>query len=478
MTPETVTNFGRNLAFSPRKICAPRSTAELLSIMDECSCERIRAIGRLHSWSEAPIATDVLIDLRHMNSVTVEQRGEGMWVTAGAGCQIKRLLAELERLANVTLPSVGLITEQTIAGAISTGTHGSGKHSLAHYAAEVRLATYDPETGKAIVRVISEGDELRAARCSLGALGVIVSVGLWARPQYNVEEHFQRYSSADQVLAAEGDYPLQQFFLIPWSWEFFAQHRREVTDRRSRLATLYRWYFFVVFDIAFHLIVRLMSRVLRGRWPVRFFYRWIAPLTVIRKWKVVDKSQDMLVMEHELFRHIEIEVFVTRSRLTDALKFVEEFLKHCDGDFSAISPAMRKAIASFGLLNELDALCGGYTHRYQICVRRVLPDDTLISMSSGKPESSYALSFISYERPSRRRGFLAFAQLLARSMGALFEARPHWGKVCPLTARETDRLYPDLRLFRTVCHSIDPTGRFRNDWLDTVVLTGLDPPHK
>ncbi|MDA1013107.1 MAG: FAD-binding protein [Planctomycetota bacterium] len=477
MFQRTVTNFGRNLAFTPREIYSPQSEAELLAVLNACRDRRVRAIGRLHSWSAAPVADEMLIDMRQMHNVTVEQRAEGTWVTVGAGCQIKRLLSELEQGSNVTLPSVGLITEQSVAGAISTGTHGSGKHSLSHYIAEVRIATYDPATGEAIIRVISEGAELQAARCSLGALGVVVSVGLWARAQYRVEEHFKRYDAIDEVLAAEEDYPLQQFFLIPWSWDYFAQHRREVIADHSRLATLYRWYFFLVFDIAFHLTVRLLSRVLRHRWFVRGFYRWIAPLTVIRGWKVVDTSQKMLVMEHELFRHIEIEVFVQRSRLTESLSFVEQFLKHCDGDASAISPATQTAMQAHGLQDDLDRLCGGYTHRYQICVRKVLPDDTLISMSSGAAEPSYALSFISYERPTQRQGFQMFAQFLCRSMSVLFDGRPHWGKVCPLTAMDADRLYQELSRFREICRTFDPSGRFRNDWLDDVVfgLGGLSP---
>ena len=160
--------------------------------------------------------------------------------------------------------------------------------------------------------MISDGPELRAARCSLGCLGVIVSVGFWCRPQYQVEEHILLYNGLDEVLAAENDYPLQQFYLFPWLWQYFVQHRREVSAQHSGLATLYRWYWFLVFDVAFHLIVLLLARGLRSRRCIQFFFRHIAPRTVIQHWKVVDKSQDMLVMEHELFRHIEIEVFVKR----------------------------------------------------------------------------------------------------------------------------------------------------------------------
>ena len=64
---------------------------------------------------------------------------------------------------------------QTVAGAISTGTHGSGKNSLSHYVEGLRLAAYDEKTGRARIFEITEGPELSVARCSLGCMGVIVS---------------------------------------------------------------------------------------------------------------------------------------------------------------------------------------------------------------------------------------------------------------------------------------------------------------
>lgn len=167
-----VQNFGRNVSFQPKIVAEPKSEDEVLRILAEHRGSRIRVIGRLHSYSEAACCEDVLLDLRNLNSVRIKQRDKGVWATIGAGCQVKRVLAELERQAGLTLSAVGLITEQAIAGAISTGTHGSGKHSLSHYVAEIRVATYDAATGEPVIRTINAGSELRAARCSLGCLRV------------------------------------------------------------------------------------------------------------------------------------------------------------------------------------------------------------------------------------------------------------------------------------------------------------------
>jgi hypothetical protein len=305
MNSQPFTNFGGNQSFTPTEVCAPRVEAELLDVLHTHCGRRIRAIGRLHSWSAAPVADDVLIDLRNLQQVRVEHRDGRHWVTAGAGCQIKRILAELRRQSAGTLPSMGLITEQTIAGAISTGTHGSGNPSMSRFADEIRVAVYDPATGEPVIRAIDSGDELRAARCSLGAMGIIVSVGFWSRPSYRIEEHFAQYDSLGEVLAKEGEFPQQQFYLMPWSWRYIAQHRRVTDKRRGGWAFLYRLYFFFQFDIGLHLLVRLAARQLRSPRLVKLLFRKVAPRLVIKNWQVSDDANKMLVMEHELFQHIE-----------------------------------------------------------------------------------------------------------------------------------------------------------------------------
>lgn len=471
--PPALENFGRNLTFQPQVFAVPRSESEVLALLKQHTGRTIRVVGRLHSWSEAPAGNDVVFDLRHLNEVATEQRDGRVWATIGAGCQIKRVLTELEK-TGVTLPSLGLISEQALAGAISTGTHGSGKNSLSHYAAEVRIATYDPETGEPVILTISGGPELRAARCSLGCVGVILSISLWAVPCYRVEEHIRRHSTLNDVLASESEYPLQQFYFQPWSWEYYGQHRRVASSPRSWLAPLYRLYFFLTFDIGMHVVLLFLLRRLKSRSWLKFFYRWLLSWTVIRGWRVVDGSSAMLIMEHELFVHIEIEVFVKRSRLPGALSFVSELLRHFDGDSGALSSTIRDSLASRGLLDSILPCAGSYTHHYPICVRRILPDDTLLSMASGDGEDWYAISIISLAKPREREGFFLFANYLAQTTAALFEARFHWGKHCPIDANMVETLYPHLAEFRAVCQELDPGGRFRNEWTSRLLF--MDQP--
>jgi hypothetical protein len=183
----------------------------------------------------------------------------------------------------------------------------------------------------------------------------------------------------------------------------------------------------------------------------------------------------MLVMRHDAFRHIEIELFVRRGHLADALEFSRETIEVAGGTKSALSADNQRRIEGLGMQEELAGLHNTYTHAFPVCVRRVLPDDTLISMASGTGEDWYAISYISYEKSARRAGFSQFAKFMARSMSKLFHARPHWGKVCPLEADELTSLYPRFGDFRTVCKTLDPNAVFQNDWTAELLAVAPDP---
>lgn len=464
----TILNFGQNVAFTPAEFYEPTSEDEVLEILRASRGKDVRVVGSLHAWSRAAACDQVVISLRYLAGVSFEERDGLPFVLVGGGCKIKHLLAELRR-SGVTLPSLGLITEQTIAGACSTGTHGSGKHSLSHYLAEVRIANVDEE-GNVRVETLDSGSELWAARCSLGSLGVILSVGVYCRPRYRIAEHWCRHDHLEEVLAMEEQHPLQQFFLIPWKWKYVAQHRCETSEPQSRLAWLYRIYFFVVIDVLLHLCVVMLTRILRARRLSRRFLQWIAPWCIITHWRVVDDSESMLVMEHELFRHIEIEMFVTRSRLAAAMNFVTALIKYASGDHhSCVLPEI-DSLRDCNAWSEVEAVFGSYSHCYPVCIRRVLPDETLMSMSADCEEDVYAISLISYLAPKEREGFDQFARLVCDLMIERFEARPHWGKVCPIRKEQVQKLYPGLPEFQAIANRCDPSHQFRNAWMEETVF--------
>lgn len=454
-------NFGRNVSFSPLVHEIPVDEAALLNVLQRHRGRRIGVCGSLHSWSRIAACDDVLIDVSQLNSVRLHEDPDDPKVTVGAGCRIERLVEQLN-LHNRTLPSLGLITQQTVAGATSSATHGSGRHCLSHFIQSMRIATYDKDETP-VIRQIDTPEELNAARCGLGSLGIITSLTLTVRQQYVVEEHLQSYDSLSDVITAEPQYPLQQFFLIPWYWRFYAQHRRESTAPRSRSAGLYRLFWSLGMDRGLHWIVILLARRLPDCFT-RLFFRFCLPLLVPCGWRVVDRSDKQLTMQHQLFRHIETEMFVTAGRLEEMMAFTRWLLEWAAGESDVIPAEWQSAIESSGRRTQLQELHGQYLHHYPVCVRRVLPDTGLISMSSGLDETWYAVSFISYAHPANRTGFLKFSDFLIVMSGQVFSARPHWGKQTPLPPPDVEQLYPRFTEFLNIRDQLDPTGAFRPNW--------------
>jgi FAD/FMN-containing dehydrogenase len=461
--PATLQNFGRNVSFCPEFQEQPADEAELLAILQRHVGRRIRAHGSLHSWSRVPVATDVAINVNQMNGVRLNLDPEEPTATVQAGCQIKKLIFELNQ-SGWTTPTLGLITEQTIAGATATATHGSGRHCLSHYIRSMRLATYDAQ-GSPVIRDITAGEELQAACCSLGALGIVTEVVIPIRPQYFIEEHFQQYAQLDAVLEAEAEYPLQQFFLIPWKWTFLVQHRREAKAVRSWHAPLYRAYWTWGMDHGLHWIIIAIARWLPDfSGPLAF--RALLPFLVPRRWRVVDRSDRQLTMQHQLYRHIETELFVTKSRLAEMLSLTRWLLQYSAGENVTDHDVWAAAINDCGLSTQFKQLKGSYRHHYPICIRKVQADNGLITMSgSDGDEPWYAISFISYVHPDQRAGFFLFSEFITLLSIHLYSCRPHWGKHHELSPDAWRKLYPQYGKFQEIRDRLDPTNAFLPDWM-------------
>lgn len=460
---EDIRNFGRNITFSPEYHEIARDEADVLEILHRYRGSRIRAHGSLHSWSQVARCDEVSVDVRNLNRIQLNIDTPKPTATVGAGCQIKHLLAELN-MFGWTTPTLGLIKEQTLAGAIATATHGSGRHCLSHYVCSLRLATYDV-AGKPVVREFSCEEELRAAGCSLGSMGIVTEVTIPIRRQYSVEEQFREYNEIENVIAAENEYPIQQFFFIPWKWSYLVQHRCETHARRSWHAPLYRAFWSFGMDHGLHWIIIALARWLPD-WVCPLAFRFVLPNLVPRGWRVVDRSDRQLTMQHHLYRHIETELFVKKSRLADMLEMTQWLLEWCAGRAQPACDAWKDAINKFGISSNFEQLGGCYRHHYPICVRKVLADKGLITMSgSDDDEAWYAVSFISYGSTDKRAGFLQFASAITHLAIHLFSARPHWGKLYPSTIAFQD-LYSNYEKFLEFRARTDPTNAFLPEWME------------
>ena len=471
--PKQVFNFGKNIDFSPDHFYSPKNEGEVLSVLNRHAKEKVRAIGSLHSWSDVAATDSVIIDLRHFDQVQLERKDDEVWATVGAGCRLQELINSLHKQAEVTLPTLPAVTEQTIAGSISTATHGSGMPSMSHFIEEVRIAAYDPETGEARIYEWSDGPELRAARCGLGCTGILLSVRFRCVPSYSIEQSVTKVETIEEALASESSFPLQQTVLIPYAWEYFVYQRRPIRGRRvptSWTGYLFRAHWFFGVDVFFHVSLLPMVNLIRSKRLTRWFFKFLTPKVLWEAPPHTDKSAEVLVLEHELFRHVEMELFVPTRHISEGVELLQQIISLYAGDIDKISPQSQAQLESIGMLDELYRNRGTYFHHYPILIRRILPDDTLISMTSASEEPYYSISIFTYYRD--KTTMYPMAKFMAISMNRLYQARLHWGKHFPLTKAEIEPLYPHLEEFREICSRVDQNGVFRNDFTNRVLGFG------
>jgi len=463
---DRLVNFGGNHAWSAH--CRrPRDDAEVLDILLRHRAEHVRAVGSLHSWSGVALTPGVTLDMSLFDDVRYSA-GAGV-VHAGAGCTLQAVLDHLHAGTDRTLPTLGVIKRQTMAGVISTATHGSGRPSLSHFVTAVRVATYDADGLPTIVEH-RDGDGLRAARCSLGCMGIILSVTMRTVPAYRVRETIRHLNRIEDALALCRNHSLTQFALFPHGWDVVAWERDALPGDGPGTgwlkARVFRIFNRIGIDFLSHALLRLC--ILLGPWATTALMK-LLPRLLIADVARIDEAEHVLTMRHDLFRHEEMEMFVPESKAAAAADLLRAGIEVFAGAAAAIPADLERELREAGLFEALMRDHGSYVHHYPMLFRRVLPDDTLISMTSSSTEAWLSFSLFTYLGPHRRQAYYGMCRWFARAAHALLGARLHWGKHYPLGATETARMYAYLEQFREECRAHDPAGIFRNEMSERVL---------
>src|SRR5688572_20341000 len=185
-TNYTFENWAHTLKFKPERFCEPANEARVIEIVKEAFAKdsRVRTYGAGHSWAHLVVTDKTLLQLDKLNKPLITDIPK-LRFTVQAGIRIKDLLKKLA-LVGLGMRNLGSITEQSIAGAISTGTHGTGVRigNISSSIVGMKLVT-----GTGDVLTITENDTelLDAARVSLGALGIITEVTIQCVPMYDLE---------------------------------------------------------------------------------------------------------------------------------------------------------------------------------------------------------------------------------------------------------------------------------------------------
>jgi len=429
-------NWGRSVTSHPRWVAAVSSVDEVRAAV-LFARERglpIKTVGAGHSFSPIAATGGVQLDISAIDGVlAVERLASGnALVTFGAGTNIYQLPALLAPLG-LAMQNLGDIDRQTLAGAISTGTHGTGAEfgGLATRVRGAKLVTADGEL--LTVSSTEHAELLPAISLSLGALGILVEVTLELVPAFGLRA-VERRERLDQVLD---------------EWE-----------ARTRSADHFEFYTWPHADgVQTKANTRLTTDTA------------LEPLGAVKGWV------DDVLMSNSLYRGLlglgalAPATIPTINRAAAALVAAREFSDHSQAVFT--SPrTFRFREMEYAMPVEAVPEVVREVHRMidrkrwrismPIEVRCAAADDLWLSTASG-----------------RRTGYVAIHRFASERLGDYFrevepifiahDGRPHWGKMHYRSAESLATVYPRFEDFLAVRDRLDPDRVFANGYLRQVL---------
>lgn len=386
--------------------------------------KRLRVVGAGHSFTPLVATSESLLSLNNLSGV--ERINEETRIArVRAGTKLKDLGILLNR-AGYAMENLGDINEQTIAGAISTGTHGTGKDfgSLSTQVAGISIVT---GTGEYIT--INEKENahlLEAVKTSLGLLGVIVSVNLNVLPAYQLIETSYKLSfkscieKLDQLNEENRN---MEFFWFPYTETVQVKTNNLYFGQIKRP---YQGHFFndIVIENG---LLKVMSELSR---TIKMTAKYMSKLsaTGVPTGKKIGQSHHVYQsirsvkfqeMEYSLPAHLMKNALLAMKEKIKAERYAVNFPIECryvKGDHIWLSPAYQQDSAFIAI------------HMYQ-----------------GMP----------FER------FFHDMEVILQSFGG----RPHWGKMHTMTYEALETIYPQLKDFLKVRAQLDPHNIFVNDYM-------------
>lgn len=430
-TQRAVRNWARNEGCVPAGFARPQSTSEVRALVTHAyrSGERVKVVGAGHSFTSIAMTNGTMLSLDDMARV-LEVDHDNARVTVQAGIRLRDLN---ERLAAVglALPNLGDINVQSIAGAISTATHGTGL-ALGNLSTAVVGMEFVTGTGQVVsCSENNDADLLRVARVGLGALGVVTAVTVQCVPAFNLHA-VETSEPLDDVLEGFDEVMRSadhvEFFWMPGRRHCLVKrnHRTDEPARpQGRLGYVRdKW---LRENVGFGLVCRAGRRFPSLAPRVAQAVNWSAS-----ERDLVDRS-DRVFSSPRHVRFLEMEYGVPKESVPDAVRRVRD------------------------LTAEL-----AFPPLFPIEVRVSAPDD--IPMSTGFGRENGWIAVHQY-RGAPYEGYFHGVEAIMDGYGG----RPHWGKLHYQTAATLRSRYPEWESFASTRARLDPSGTFRNHYLDRVL---------
>jgi L-gulonolactone oxidase len=381
----------------------------------------LRAVGAGHSFSPCVPTDGTLVRLDRLDRILDADPASGL-VKVEAGITLAALSAGLEQ-RGLALPNLGDIDAQSLAGAIATGTHGTGAR-LPNLSAQVEALELVDGRGERRTLTRDDGDLLRAARVGLGSLGIVTAATLRCVPAFRLRgvdatlPLEEVLDGLDQRVDAHDHF---EFWTFPHSPLALTRTNDRTDAPVSTPGPARAWLHDVLLD---NHALALLSRAGR-RFPraIPRINRLAAAAASGRE--RVDASHRIFASPR-LVRFDEMEYAIPREHAADAVRGAREILER-------------------------------HPVNFPVELRFVAADDALLSPAHGR-DTAYVAVHV-FEGMDGERPFREVERLMAGWGG-----RPHWGKRSYLGARELKTRYPAWDAFAAARAELDPEGRFENPW--------------
>jgi L-gulonolactone oxidase len=432
VTANTWQNWGRNQVADPARVETVASVAQAVQVLRRARADgrRVKPVGSGHSFTGAAVTDGVQVRLHGLNRV--EHDGSSDVVTVSAGMRLDHLNRALEQ-RGLSMSNLGDIDRQTISGAISTGTHGTGSRlgGLATQVRGLQLVLADASVVDCSADI--EPDLYDAARIGLGAFGLVTAVTLQCEPVFRLTA-VEEPMPLDDVLAdfdalADGN----DHFEFYW----FPHTRVALTKRNNRAVagksdpSYPQWRAWVDDELLSNGLFEVVQRISTA-----------APAAIPRLNRMAASAlsgRTFTDVSHRVFvsprrvRFREMEYAVPRSAIVDVVREIRSWIEHSGARIS-----------------------------FPIEVRVAAADDLWLSTAHGR-ETAY-VAVHSYHRTPYQPYFDA-VEAIAAGVGG----RPHWGKLHGLGAEQLRALYPRFDDVLAVRDRVDPDRVFANSYTERVL---------
>ena len=417
MTPLPPTNWAGNVSFRAARAHRPATLGELQAVV--AGAQRVRALGTGHSFNRIADTTSDLVSVAGLPRVLEVDSGRRC-VRVSAGLRFGELAGPLDE-AGFALHNLGSLPHISLAGAIATGTHGSGvgNGTLASAVSALELVTADGSLQR-LCRA-DDPDRFDGSVVALGALGVVHTVELDVQPTYDVRLHVYEGLSLD-TLSTRLDEVLSSGYSVSLFWDWRSDEVGQVW-RKLRVGegetgdAPREWLGATLADGPRHPIPGLPGTMCTEQ--LGAVGPWHARLPHFRLEFTPSSGEEL-----------QSEWFVARQDAVAALRSLDD---------------LRPRIAALLQISE---------------IRTIAADRLWLSPSAGRDTVALHFTWV--------RDEAAVAPVVAaieQRLGA-FAARPHWGKVFSTPPAVVRQCYERFDDFEALLRDTDPQGTFRNDLLD------------